>query len=57
MLTWTEGRLGMRHAEYAEAMRRAADGAEHDGAFERAAWVRMRSSAPMPTATLRACTG
>ena len=57
MLNWTEGRLGMRHAEYAEAMRRAADGAEHDGAFERAAWVRMRSSAPMPTATLRACTG
>jgi hypothetical protein len=37
MLTWTEGRLGMGHAEYAEAMQRGAYGAEPDGAFERAA--------------------
>ncbi len=37
MLTWTEGRLGMSHAEYAEAMQRVADGAEPDGASERAA--------------------
>lgn len=37
MLTWTEGRLGMSHAEYAEAMQRAAHGAGPDGAFERAA--------------------
>jgi len=37
MLTWTDGRLGMSHAEYAEAMQRVADGAEPDGASERAA--------------------
>jgi hypothetical protein len=37
MLTWTEGRLGMSHADYAEAMQRAADGARPDGASERAA--------------------
>jgi hypothetical protein len=37
MLTWTEGRLGMSHAEYGEAMQRAAHGAEPDGALERAA--------------------
>jgi hypothetical protein len=37
MLTWTEGRLGMSHAEHAEAMQRVADRAEPDGAFERAA--------------------
>jgi hypothetical protein len=32
MLTWTEGRLGMSHAEYAEAMQRVADGAAGPGA-------------------------
>jgi hypothetical protein len=37
MLTWTEGRLGMSHAEYAEAMQRVADGAGPGGAVERAA--------------------
>jgi len=37
MLTWTEGRLGMSDAEYAEAMRRVADRAGPGGAFERAA--------------------
>jgi hypothetical protein len=36
-LTWTAGRLGMRHAKHAEAMRRIADGAGSGGAFERAA--------------------
>jgi hypothetical protein len=37
MLTWTEGRLGMSHADYAEAMQRVGYGAEPGGAFERAA--------------------
>jgi hypothetical protein len=37
MLTWTDGRLGMSHAAYPEAMQRVADGAGPDGAFERAA--------------------
>jgi hypothetical protein len=37
MLTWTEGRLGMSHAKYAEAMQRVAYGAEPDGASGRAA--------------------
>jgi len=37
MLTWTEGRLGMSHAEYAEAMQRVAGRAGPHGAFERAA--------------------
>ena len=37
MITWTDGRLGMSHAEYADAMRGVADGAGPDGAPERAA--------------------
>jgi len=37
MLTWTQGRLGMSHAEYAEATQRVADGAEPGGACGRAA--------------------
>ena len=37
MLTWTAGRLGMGHAEYAEAMIRVADGAGPDRAVEPAA--------------------
>ena len=37
MLTQAEGRLGMSHTEYAEAMQRVVHGAEPDGEFERAA--------------------
>lgn len=37
MLTWTESRLSISHAEHAEAIQRVADDAGPDGASERAA--------------------
>jgi hypothetical protein len=61
LLTWTEGRIGMSDADYAQAIARASDPETCPGgsaippasAFRPAAG----SCAPTPTRTGRACTG
>jgi hypothetical protein len=60
ILTQAEGRLGISHAEYADAMQRVADGAGPGGASERGAagpGAILCAHAPMPTATARRRTG